>query len=73
MHSTVFYLVTILPIEQKVFFSYLLSRKFYNAALTRDHPSLLPSSRPDFEGRCGEVRTSPEIVLHLPWEFLHLP
>jgi hypothetical protein len=21
----------------------------------------------------GEVRTSPEIVLHLPWEFLHLP
>ena len=27
---------------------------------------------PDFEGRCGEVRTSPEIVLHLPWEFLHL-
>jgi hypothetical protein len=24
------------------------------------------ASRPDFEGRCGEVRTSPEIVLHLP-------
>ena len=22
------------------------------------------ASRPDFEGRCGEVRTSPEIVLH---------
>ena len=20
----------------------------------------------DFEGRCGEVRSSPEIVLHLP-------
>jgi hypothetical protein len=28
---------------------------------------------PDFEGRCGEVPTSPEIVLHLPWEFLHPP
>ena len=23
-------------------------------------------SWPDFEGRCGEVHTSPEIVLHLP-------
>jgi hypothetical protein len=24
------------------------------------------TSWPDFEGRCGEVRTSPEIVLYLP-------
>ena len=26
----------------------------------------LLQSWPDFEGRCGEERTSPEIVLHLP-------
>ena len=28
---------------------------------------------PDFEGRCGEMRTSPEIVLHRPRVSLHLP
>jgi hypothetical protein len=26
-----------------------------------------------FEARCGEVRTSPEIVLHLSWKVMHLP
>ena len=28
---------------------------------------------PDFERRCGEVRTSTKIVLHLPWDFCTSP
>jgi hypothetical protein len=28
----------------------------------------LSSPWPDFEGRCGDVRTTPEIILHLPWD-----
>jgi hypothetical protein len=31
-----------------------------------DHDLACHNSCPDFEGRCGEVGTSPEIVLHLP-------
>jgi hypothetical protein len=45
------------------------------ASLIRFCPPLARSAwRVDRKaGFWGEVRTSPEIVLHVPWEFLHLP
>jgi hypothetical protein len=32
-----------------------------------DMLSIIQYMQPDFEGRCGEVGTSPEFVLHLPY------